>query len=270
MPWKDLGEVVGKNGTIGNVDSTYVNNGGEPGVSVTKSGDDSAPDLTFEFENLVNDPLTSSEIEQISNDTQLTSSSVLNGTGLTTLWSRIKAKFATKSHTHDASDITAGELAATLIANGLITEEMLHDGAVTGDKIANGSITKDKLEKTFGDSLSQCPWRIGDVIQSFSNRNPKLDWPDTEWQQITGRFLRADNDTGTGGSDTVTLTIDQIPSHDHVWATRYGSTPNGSALATTWGLSENNTNMKTEKTGGGKAHNNMPAYQNVYTWKRTA
>ena len=78
MPWKDLGEVVGKNGTIGNVDSTYVNNGGEPGVSVTKSGDDSAPDLTFEFENLVNDPLTSSEIEQISNDTQLTSSSVLN------------------------------------------------------------------------------------------------------------------------------------------------------------------------------------------------
>lgn len=155
MPWKDLGEVVGKNGTIGNVDSTYVNNGGEPGVSVTKSGDDSAPDLTFEFENLVNDPLTSSEIEQISNDTQLTSSSVLNGTGLTTLWSRIKAKFATKSHTHDASDITAGELAATLIANGLITEEMLHDGAVTGDKIANGSITKDKLEKTLGDSLSR-------------------------------------------------------------------------------------------------------------------
>lgn len=155
MPWKDLGEVVGKNGTIGNVDSTYVNNGGEPGVSVTKSGDDSAPDLTFEFENLVNDPLTSSEIEQISNDTQLTSSSVLNGTGLTTLWSRIKAKFAPKSHTHDASDITAGKLAAALIANGLITEEMLHDGAVTGDKIANGSITKDKLEKTLGDSLSR-------------------------------------------------------------------------------------------------------------------
>lgn len=154
MPWKDLGEVVGKNGTIGNVDSTYVNNGGEPGVSVTKSGDDSAPDLTFEFENLVNDPLTSSEIEQISNDTQLTSSSVLNGTGLTTLWSRIKAKFAPKSHTHDASDITAGKLAATLIANGLITEEMLHDGAVTGDKIANGSITNAKLDQTLRDSLS--------------------------------------------------------------------------------------------------------------------
>lgn len=154
MPWKDLGEVVGKNGTIGNVDSTYVNNGGEPGVSVTKSGDNSAPDLTFEFENLVNDPLTSSEIEQISNDTQLTSSSVLNGTGLTTLWSRIKAKFATKSHTHDASDITAGELAAILIANGLIDTDMLAAGAVTTDKIADGSVTKDKLEKTLGDSLS--------------------------------------------------------------------------------------------------------------------
>lgn len=145
MPWKDLGEVVGKNGTIGNVDSTYVNNGGEPGVSVTKSGDDSAPDLTFEFENLVNDPLTSSEIEQISNDTQLTSSSVLNGTGLTTLWSRIKAKFAPKSHTHDASDITAGQLAAALIANGTITADMLEAGAVTTAKIADGTVTATKL-----------------------------------------------------------------------------------------------------------------------------
>ena len=154
MPWKDLGEVVGKNGTIGNVDSTYVNNGGEPGVSVTKSGDDSAPDMTFEFENLVNDPLTSSEIEQISNDTQLTSSSVLNGTGLTTLWSRIKAKFAPKSHTHDASDITAGQLAAALIANGLITADMLAAGAVTTTKIADGAVTNAKLDQTLRDSLS--------------------------------------------------------------------------------------------------------------------
>ncbi|BCS57508.1 hypothetical protein ADLECEL_13930 [Adlercreutzia equolifaciens subsp. celatus] len=155
MPWKDMGKVVGDNGTIGNINSTYINNGGEPGVSVTKSGDDSAPDITFEFENLVNDPLTSSEIEQISNDTQLTSSSVLNGTGLTTLWSRIKTKFAPKSHTHDASDITAGELAAILIANGLIDTDMLAAGAVTTTKIADGAVTKDKLEKTLGDSLSQ-------------------------------------------------------------------------------------------------------------------
>lgn len=164
MPWKDMGKVVGDNGTIGNINSTYINNGGEPGVSVTKSGDDSAPDITFEFENLVNDPLTSSEIEQISNDTQLTSSSVLNGTGLTTLWSRIKAKFAPKSHTHDASDITAGELAAALIANGLITEEMLHDDAVTGDKIANGSITNAKLDQTLRDSLSQ--FSAGGVVKN--------------------------------------------------------------------------------------------------------
>lgn len=158
MPWKDLGEVVGKNGTIGNVDSTYVNNGGEPGVSVTKSGDDSAPDLTFEFENLVNDPLTSSEIEQISNDTQLTSSSVLNGTGLTTLWSRIKAKFAPKSHTHDASDITAGELAAILIANGLIDTDMLAAGAVTTAKIADGAVTNAKLDQTLRDSMSRAAY----------------------------------------------------------------------------------------------------------------
>lgn len=173
MPWKDLGEVVGKNGTIGNVDSTYVNNGGEPGVSVTKSGDDSAPDLTFEFENLVNDPLTSSEIEQISNDTQLTSSSVLNGTGLTTLWSRIKAKFAPKSHTHDASDITAGELAAILIANGLIDTDMLAAGAVTTAKIADGAVTNAKLDQTLRDSLSRMS-TSSDVVQFNLADNVKL------------------------------------------------------------------------------------------------
>lgn len=189
MPWKDLGEVVGKNGTIGNVDSTYVNNGGEPGVSVTKSGDDSAPDLTFEFENLVNDPLTSSEIEQISNDTQLTSSSVLNGTGLTTLWSRIKAKFAPKSHTHDASDITAGELAAILIANGLIDTDMLAAGAVTTAKIDDGAVTNAKLDQTLRDSLS----RIGSFGCWGAGSFP-LNAPFT-WGIIMGRYNQPPGDS---------------------------------------------------------------------------
>ena len=188
MPWKDLGKVVGSNGTVGNVGSTYINNGGDPGVSITRSGDDNAPDITFNFENLVNDPLTESEIEQITNGVSVNSSRTANGTVLTSIWAGIKAKFAAKSHAHDASDITTGQLAAALIANGTITEEMLAaaavstgkigakavteaklgdgavataklaDDAVTGDKIAGGSIGKAHLDEemtTLCESLSQ-------------------------------------------------------------------------------------------------------------------
>lgn len=145
MPWKDLGKVVGSNGTVGNVDSTYINNGGDPGVSITRSGDDTAPDITFNFENLVNDPLTESEIEQITNDVSVNSSHTANGTVLTSIWAGIKAKFAAKSHVHDASDITTGQLAAALIANGTITEEMLAAAAVSTGKIGAKAVTEAKL-----------------------------------------------------------------------------------------------------------------------------
>lgn len=155
MPKLNLGRVVGRDGGFGNIDTVYLNDGGAPSVTVEASGEDTAKDFVFTFKNLVRDVATADEVEQIAAGEIVQSSNVITAGVMSSIWAKIKAAFAPKSHTHDASDITAGELAAALIANGLITEEMLHDGAVTGDKIANGSITKDKLEKTLGDSLSR-------------------------------------------------------------------------------------------------------------------
>ena len=154
MPKLNLGRVVGRDGGFGNIDTVYLNDGGAPSVTVEASGEDTAKDFVFTFKNLVRDVATADEVEQIAAGEIVQSSNVITAGVMSSIWAKIKVAFATKSHTHDASDITAGELAAILIANGLIDTDMLAAGAVTTAKIADGSVTKDKLEKTLGDSLS--------------------------------------------------------------------------------------------------------------------
>lgn len=121
-------------------------------------------------------------------------------------------------------------------------------------------------------SMIDLVYPVGCIYQSFNPTNPSELFGGT-WEQITGRFLRASNDTGTGGSDTVTLTVEQMPSHTH------GPWNAGSVLVTGVGqgsayISQTNGEAYSisylNNTGGSKPHNNMPAYQNVYTWKRTA
>ena len=138
MPWVDLGEVVGKDGEIGNVNSTYINNGGDPGVNIVRSGDDGAPDFTFEFENLANDPLSESELEQIVAGQTVSSASVVNGTVLSNFMSALGSVFAAIDHKHDASDIDSGTLAA--------------------ERIANDSIGTEKFKPAVRDSLSRAAY----------------------------------------------------------------------------------------------------------------
>ncbi|MCI8469370.1 MAG: hypothetical protein HFJ75_07810, partial [Eggerthellaceae bacterium] len=116
MPRIDLGRVVGRDGGFGPVHANYVNNGGEPNVSVSMAGEDDAKEFSFNFENLVNDPITSSEIESVANGLDVAdSSSTLTLTGLKKLWTMIKAKFAAIKHGHSGSDITDGTLSRAKI-----------------------------------------------------------------------------------------------------------------------------------------------------------
>ena len=110
---------------------------------------------------------------------------------------------------------------------------------------------------------------VGCIYQSFVNTNPSQLFGG-QWQQITGRFLRAANDTSVGGSDTVTLNISQIPSHSHT--VRVVTDNTGGAAGISLGGNGYQLDMAkaTSSTGGGQAHNNMPAYQDVYTWRRIA
>jgi microcystin-dependent protein len=79
----------------------------------------------------------------------------------------------------------------------------------------------------------------------------------------------------TGGSKTVTLTTDQIPSHNHKLGNNSGapdlnsgnsySHVNGSG---SWNFS--GAMSATNGAGGGQAHTNLQPYITCYLWRRTA
>jgi len=85
----------------------------------------------------------------------------------------------------------------------------------------------------------------------------------------------------TGGSKTVTLTVNQIPSHHHTYANTSGSRiydvrygVNGWGNTGSLGAGFNGGTFDASvyggDTGGGQAHNNLQPYITVYMWKRTA
>lgn len=112
---------------------------------------------------------------------------------------------------------------------------------------------------------------VGAVYISYTSTDPASLFGGT-WAAITGRFPYFNAGTTTGGSNTHTLATGQIPKNKV-----YSSVPiNGNA-----GLSNSlHTDAFTagfeycdfELTymGNGEAHNNMPAYQTLYAWRRTA
>ena len=102
------------------------------------------------------------------------------------------------------------------------------------------------------------------------------------WSKITDKFLVGAGSTytlgDTGGEATHTLTESEMPSHNHRITWGHGSS------AQLMGLNASgNANIRLSytgasaadyiygnDTGGGGAHNNLPPYQAVYMWQRTA
>ena len=85
-----------------------------------------------------------------------------------------------------------------------------------------------------------------------------------------------DNDFGTvgktGGAKTVTLTVDQIPRHNHsqnVLADG-GSMPSRKDYGGDGNARSLPQGINTGDTGGSQAHNNLQPYISVYFWHRTA
>lgn len=92
------------------------------------------------------------------------------------------------------------------------------------------------------------------------------------WTQVTGRFLRAANDTATGGSDTHTLTTAQLPKNKAYSSGDVNGNAGFSDALYTSAFTEGSEYAYLNLTyiGGGQSHNNMPAYKDVYVWRRTA
>lgn len=144
---------------------------------------------------------------------------------------------AAASHNHSAANITSGILPAARGGTG--------------------------ASSTKGIGLLAYP--VGAVYISFVSTSPASLFGGA-WTAITGRFPYFNASTAAGGSNTHTLLETEMPSHSHYYghATRDG----GSAWIGAAGVSAS-ANGVTGATGGGKAHNNMPAYQTLYAWRRT-
>ena len=121
-------------------------------------------------------------------------------------------------------------------------------------------------------TLLDAVYPIGSVYSAYTSTSPATRFGGT-WSAITERFPYYNAGTGTGGSNEHTLTVAQMPSHTHSisprpWTGYDAGYTIGSGWATcvdSWG----DTPVATA-TGGGEAHNNMPAYQTLYAWRRTA
>lgn len=110
---------------------------------------------------------------------------------------------------------------------------------------------------------------IGAVYISYVSTSPSSLFGGT-WTPITGRFPYFNAGTGTGGSNTHTLSVNEMPSHNHYVTSADLNSSGGGTYVPLYGGRSQFGGVYTTNVGGGKAHNNMPAYQTFYAWRRTA
>lgn len=131
---------------------------------------------------------------------------------------------------------------------------------------------------------------VGSIYMSVNNTNPSSLFGGTWVAWGSGRVPVGVNTSNsnfntvekTGGSSSVTLTANQIPSHTHdQYSINTADNPKGgtamysftSEAGTTTGFTNTKTqknNIKTGSTGGGTSHTNLQPYITCYMWKRTA
>lgn len=132
------------------------------------------------------------------------------------------------------------------------------------------------LNEFFKNDFSLTIYPIGSIYMSINPTSPS-DIFGGVWEQIKDVFLLASSDNyiagSTGGEASHVLTIEEMPSHTHIYK-RHAFSSSDSDPETgenIYGVNNKTLNAHegtTGSTGGGQPHNNMPPYLAVYMWKR--
>ena len=131
------------------------------------------------------------------------------------------------------------------------------------------------------DEILDMVYPVGSIYMSVNPTSPSVLFGGV-WEQLKDRFLLARGDTYpllddnddevlTGGESEHTLSIDEMPSHNHENYVRTKFNFSGSTYASAGNSSSSDSSVSSttiKNTGGGQAHNNMPPYLVVYMWKR--
>ena len=193
-----------------------------------------------------------------------------------------------KSNNLSVSNLQDGELALTLDTNKLYTNkgQISPDNVYVGDTEPTDSSVKCWISPSGKIDLSSLwdqIYPVGSIYITANATNPSVLFGGT-WEQLKGKFLvgvdSSDTDFETsgktGGEKTHTLTVDEMPSHNH--SPRYANTGGRLSLSSygTGGYNmswkndgpKNSGDIDTTFSGGSQAHNNLPPYMTVYMWKR--
>ena len=150
-----------------------------------------------------------------------------------------------------------------------------------------------KFKDGSGNVIYPCPYYpVGSIYMSVNNINPTNFFGGT-WELVAkGKTLvgvdTSDSDFNaakkTGGEKTHTLTVDEMPSHNHFFDRTSSGTGWIDYAIVDSAVSENNrwgvhweiasgyyaSNARMTETGGSKSHNNLQPYFACYIWCRTA
>lgn len=168
--------------------------------------------------------------------------------------------------------------ATSLGVSTQMTQAEAEAGTVTDSRV----ITPKVLNNFVGDYVRDLFYPVGSYYEtSDTSFNPNTAWGGTWVKEIAGQVhvsagtgysvSGANTNTSDGGEKTHTLTVNEMPAHNHSLALSGGSTT-GSYMTYSYG-SEKQSYSGTEfiaNTGGGQAHNIMQPYIVVNRWHRTA
>lgn len=149
-------------------------------------------------------------------------------------------------------------------------DEAILDGQFICKNVTTGELAVN------GKSILDMTYPVGSIYMSINNTNPQTLFGGT-WEQLKDRFLLGAGNTyaagNTGGEATHTLTVSEMPSHDHGIKMNVSGYEGGIAYTSHFGQGDpqqwDNYQGLIGSTGGNNAHNNMPPYLVVYMWKRT-
>ena len=135
---------------------------------------------------------------------------------------------------------------------------------------------ENNIKKNQINSIIDIIYPIGSYYYTSENKNPE-ELFGGKWEKITDRFLLGAGNkysiNSKGGEEYHTLSIDEIPNHNHricydggryAWGGDY--TNEGPASGGGW--RSQLSDFITGYCGGGKSHNNMPPYLTAYCWHR--
>ena len=159
-----------------------------------------------------------------------------------------------------------------------------------------GGNTLADIVQAAANSLLEKVYPVGSIFTTVNDTDPNGTLPGT-WEKIEGKFLLGSSTAhaagSTGGSEAVTLTVEQMPAHSHTGSAAEngyhyhsftGNRSGGGSYTTAEGKSGSDAyythtttkdgghthDLSINNAGGGQAVDIMPPYLVVYMWKRTA